>query len=78
MQDCNDIHTLRTSMQKYLVVNLEPSLAYVAKSIVAVMRHFAWRSFWLISGTVQTNNDWSDTGQYLKVRLTDTGQYLKV
>lgn len=52
-------------MAEYNIVNLEPSLAYVSKWIVTLMKYYGWESFWLLTGTDQSTNPWADTGEYL-------------
>ncbi|XP_076459366.1 guanylate cyclase 32E-like [Babylonia areolata] len=70
--DCNDFNLLRTNVHKFLVVNLEPTHAYVAKSIVVLMEHYSWTSFWLVSGTGAITNAWTDIAQELRTQARKT------
>lgn len=64
--DCNDIHTLKHNMARYYMVNMEPSFGYVAKSIVALLKYYKWKSFWLVTGSGNMTNDLTDAEQNLK------------
>ncbi|CAL1540554.1 unnamed protein product [Lymnaea stagnalis] len=58
--DCRDKLTDPTRL---LFVNTETLISFVASSIISLLQHYKWNSFWLITGNTIK---WSGTAEHLK------------
>ncbi|KAH9519715.1 hypothetical protein Btru_070717 [Bulinus truncatus] len=61
-QDCHDSE----KDGHHLMVNTETRFYYVSQSILSLMLHYKWRSFWLIAGQLET---WANIVGRLKEQL---------